>query len=212
MSLLIIGGLIMSITLFSIVFPIMILGMLVLLFMNVQTLTVVKAGKVTKLCKEKSIVFGSTPSEININGVRIDVSKDTKMLVNGNSMKNYNIFDGQRIYVKPMTDEEKQEIRHYPVLVFNIVDGMKGDAKYKLRKFVGYVRDNDFKTLHETLHERIKVPVGTFTSQCAPKYNKLRERYSETLVLSETYDEDNDTLLYSLHPVSTIFGKVEYAM
>lgn len=43
----------MSITLFSIVFPIMIIGMLALLFMNVQTLSVVKAGKVTKMCKER---------------------------------------------------------------------------------------------------------------------------------------------------------------
>lgn len=202
----------MSVTLFSIVFPIMIFGMLALLFINIQTLSVVKAGKVTKPCKERRTVFGDTPSNININGVRIDVSKDLKMLVCGNSMKNYNIFDGQRIYVKPMTDNEKHDIKHYPVLVFNIVGGMEGDAKYKLRKFVGYVKDNNFKDLYEIQHNRIKVSMDTFISQCSPKYDKLREQYSEMLVLSETYDEDTNTVLYSLHPVSTILGKVEYAV
>lgn len=202
----------MSITLFSIVFPIMIFGMLALLFMNTQTLPVVKAGKVTKLCKEKRTVFGDTPSNININGVRIDVSKDLKMLVSGNSMKNYNIFDSQRVYVKPMTDEEKHEIKNYPVLVFNIVNGIKGDAKYKLRKFVGYVDNNNFKDLYEVQHSRIKVSMDIFISQCSPKYDKLRKQYTEMLVLSETYDEDKNTVLYSLHPVSSILGKVEYAM
>lgn len=202
----------MSVTLFSIVFPIMIFGMLALLFMNMQTLPVVKAGKVTTLCREKCAVFGDIPSSITVNGVKMDVSKDLKMLVNGNSMKNYHIFDGQRIYVKTMTDDEKGHIKHFPVLVFHIVDGIKGDAKYKLRKFVGYVTDNNFKELYATYQGRIKVTMETFIGQCTPKYSKLREKYSEKLVLSETYDEDRNIVLYSLHPVSTILGKVEYAM
>lgn len=202
----------MSITLFSIAFPIMIIGMLTLLVMNIQTLSVVKAGKVTKLCKEKCIVFGDTPSSININGVRIDVSKELKMLVNGNSMKHYHIYNGQRIYVKEMSEEEKSEIKRFPVLVFHIVNGMKGDAKYKLRKFVGYVTDDNFKELYMTLQDRIKIPIETFIEQCSPKYNKLRNTYTEKLVLSETYDEEKDTILYSLHPTSTILGKVEYAI
>lgn len=202
----------MSIILFSIVFPITIIGMLILLALNTKTMNVVKAGKVTKFCKGKCIVFGDTPSIININGVRIDVSKDSKMLVNGNSMKHYHIYNGQRIYVKEMSEEEKNEIKRFPVLVFHIVDGIKGDAKYKLRKFVGYVANDNFKELYQAHQDRIKVPVETFIEQCTPKYNKLREKYSEKFVLSETYDEDKDEVLYSLHPVSTIFGKVEYAM
>lgn len=202
----------MSITLFSIAFPIMIIGMLTLLVMNIQTLSVVKAGKVTKLCKEKCIVFGDTPSNININGVRIDVSKELKMLVNGNSMKHYHIYNGQRIYVKEMSEEEKSEIKRFPVLVFHIVNGIEGDAKYKLRKFVGYVTDDNFKELYMTLQDRIKIPIETFIEQCSPKYNKLRNTYTEKFVLSETYDEEKNTILYSLHPISTIVGKVEYSI
>lgn len=190
----------------------MILGMLGLLFSSIRHLPSVKAGKVTKLCKEKTWVLGTIPSVVSINGVKFDVSKDLKMFVFGNSMKNYNIFNGQCIYVKEMSEEEKSEIKRFPVLVFHIVDGIKGDAKYKLRKFVGYVANDNFKELYQAHQDRIKVPVETFIEQCTPKYNKLREKYSEKFVLSETYDEDKDEVLYSLHPVSTIFGKVEYAM
>lgn len=202
----------MSITLFSITFTIMILGMLGLLFSSIQSLPSVKAGKVTKLCKEKKWVLGTMPSTIKINGVKFDVSKDLKMLVNGNSMQDYHIYDGQRIYVKTMTEDEKENIKHFPVLVFHIVEGIKGDAKYKLRKFVGYVTNDNFKELYITYQSRIKVPMETFIAQCTPKYTKLREKYSEKLVLSETYDEDKNIVLYSMHPASTILGKVEYAM
>ncbi len=202
----------MSITLFSIVFGLMIVGMLAFWAMNIQTLPVVKAGKVTKPSKEKCTVFGRMPSEIKINGVRKNVSKDFQMLVCGNSMKNYHILDGQRIYVRSIADEDKENITRYPVLVFHIVDGAKGDAKYKLRKFVGYVVDDDFRNLYDSLRDRIKVPVDSFLSQCTPKYKELRKSNSGKLVLSETYDEDKGIVLYSLHPVSTIMGKVEYAM
>lgn len=202
----------MSATLFSIAFSIMVIGMLGLLFSSIQPLPAVKAGKVTKLCKERSWIFGRMPSVISINGVKIDVGDDLRMLVCGNSMKNYHIFDGQRIYVRPMEKREKEEIKRFPVLVFNIVNGIKGDAKYKLRKFVGYVTNDNFTDFYAAHQDRIKVSVETFIAQCMPKYNKLKERYSEKLVLSETYDEDKNIVLYSLHPVSTILGKVEYAM
>lgn len=202
----------MSVTLFSITFSIIIFGMLFLLLASIQSLPTVKAGKVTTLCKETNWVLGKIPSKLSINGVKVDAREDLKMLVCGNSMKNYHIYNGQRIYVKPMTDEEKIHIHSFPVLVFNIVDGLKGDAKYKLRKFVGYVMNDDFRELYEAYQDRIKVSLETFTEQCTPKYNKLREKYSEQLVLSETYDEDKNIVLYSLHPVSTILGKVEYAI
>lgn len=202
----------MSVTLFTIAFTIMIVGMLVLLVSSIQTLPVVKAGKVTKPCKGKNWVLGKMPSNIRINGVRKDVSKDFQMLVCGNSMKNYNIFDGQRIYVKEIADKDKGEIKRFPVLVFHIVNGEKGDAKYKLRKFVGYVADDNFKDLYETYRDRIKVSETSFVAQCASKYEELRKKNTGKFVLSETYDEDKDVVSYSLHPVDTILGKVEYAL
>lgn len=202
----------MSVTLFSIAFTIMIVGMLVFWALNIQTLPVVKAGKVTKPCKEKKWVLGKMPSMIKINGVKRNVGKDFQMLVCGNSMKNYNIFDGQRIYVKIIEGKDKGEIKRFPVLVFHIVNGAEGDARYKLRKFVGYVDDDNFKDLYETYRDRIKISEESFWAQCTPKFEELRKKSAGKFVLSETYDEDKDTVLYSLHPVDTILGKVEYAM
>lgn len=202
----------MSITLFSIAFTIMIVGMLAFLVLSIHTLPVVKAGKVSKPCKESNWVLGKMPPKLRINGVRKDVSKDIQMLVCGNSMKNYNIFDGQRIYVRKIADKDKGEIKRFPVLVFHIVNGEKGDAKYKLRKFVGYVVDGNFKRVYETYRDRIKVSEDSFVAQCSLKYEELSKKNKGKLVLSETYDENKNVVLYSLHPVDTILGKVEYAM
>lgn len=202
----------MNVTLFAIVFFLTIVGMLVFLFLNIKSLPVVKAGKVTKPCKEIKRIFGYMPSHILINGVKKDVSKDMQMVVCGNSMQNYNIYDGQRIYVKTMGDEEKNGIARYPVLVFHIVNGEHGDAKYKLRKFVGYVDNDNLHELFASKQDRIKVSEDVFLSQCEEKLRKLRQKESDRFVLSETFDEDQKAILYSLHPVTTIFGKVEYAM
>lgn len=202
----------MNVTLFAIVFFLTIVGMLVFLFLNIKSLPVVKAGKVTKPCKEIKRIFGYMPSRISVNGVKKDVSKDIQMIVCGNSMQNYNIYDGQRIYVREMMDEEKNAITRFPVLVFHIVNGEPGDAKYKLRKFVGYIDNDNLHDLFASKQDRIKVSEDVFCSQCEEKLRKLRQKESDRLVLSETYDEDQKAILYSLHPVTTIFGKVEYAM
>lgn len=202
----------MNVTLFAIVFFLTIVGMLVFLFLNIKSLPVVKAGKVTKPCKEIKYIFGYMPSRILINGVKKDVSEDMQMVVCGNSMQNYHIYDGQRIYVREMMDEEKNGITRYPVLVFHIINGEPGDAKYKLRKFVGYVDNDNLHDLFASKQDRIKVSEDVFRSQCEEKLRKLSQKESDRLVLSETYDEDQKAILYSLHPVTTIFGKVEYAM
>lgn len=202
----------MNVTLFIIAFLITIVGMLEFLFLNFKSLPVVKAGKVTKPCNERKNIFGYMPTHIFINGVKKDVSDDMQMIVCGNSMQHYHIYDGQRIYVRKMGNEEKNGIARYPVLVFHIIDGVQGDAKYKLRKFVGYVDNENLKDLFVSKQDRIKVSEDVFVSQCEEKLRKLRLKDSSRLVLSETYDEDQKAILYSLHPVTTIFGKVEYAM
>ena len=199
-------------TLFTVVFAMMVVGMLVFLLLNIKSLPVVKAGKVTKPCRENKFFFGYMPSYIRINGVRKDVSKDCQMLVCGNSMKKYNIFDGQRIYVKLIKGDAKVHIEHFPVLVFHIVNGATGDSKYKLRKFVCYVSDDNFTSVYEKFKDRIKVSEKKFLEQCSSKYGKLRNEYKGRFILSETYDEDKNIVLYSLHPVESVFGKVEYAM
>lgn len=203
----------MSVTVFCIAFPIVMIGMLVFLFLNIQSLPVVKAGKVTKLCADRKMVFGQMPSHIKINGVSKDVSKDVKMLVDGNSMRLYNLVDGQRIYVKTLNDEEKKHIVRFPVLVLNIVNNpIVDDAKYKLRKCVGYVNGNDWEQLYDQYRDRMKISIEDFIKQCASKYEKTREEDRTNLILSETFDEDRDRVTYSLHPVDSIYGKVEFAI
>ena len=203
----------MSLTVFSIAFSIMIAGMIAFLILNFRTLPVVKAGKVTKLCPKNVRVLGYMPRTIKVNGTKIDVSRDEKMLVRGNSMKDFNICDGQRIYVRILSVEEKKTITRYPVLVFNIVDNPnKDDAEYKLRKFVGYVTSNRWSEIYDKFNDRIKISEQAFTRQCASKYSRLSSSEQCDLVLSETFNEDKHEVCYSLHPISTVYGKVEYAL
>lgn len=203
-----------SVIIFSIVFLLMMLGMCWFLIANFKTLPVVKAGKVTKICDKTERVFGLMPDKIRLKGQNIDLSKDIKMVVCGSSMKDYNIHNGQRIYVEKITDAEKGNISTFPVLVLNIVNNPnKEDAVYKLRKFVGYTYNEDWSTYYEKLKNRIKVPEDIFISQCSKKYRKMDSASNnEQLVLSETYDEDKNEVCYSLHPVDSIFGKVKYAI
>lgn len=152
------------------------------------------------------------PNKIKVNGAKIDLSKDEKMLVNDNSMKYYNLFDGQRIYVKRFSDNEKSNITTYPVLVFNIDNPKSNDTEYKLRKFVGYVDSDNWQDIFNHFRERIKISETDFVTQCAAKYAKTPSTDRAHLVLSETFDEDKASIAYSLHPVTSVFGKVEYAL
>lgn len=203
----------MNVTVFTIAFSIMMLGMIIFLIINFKTLPVAKAGKVTKIYSINKHVFGSMPDYVRINGCVVNLSKDKKMFVCGNSMKDYHIHDGQRIYVKEYTEVDKSTITKYPVLVFHIVNTPnKNDAQYKLRKFVGYVKSQEWKEIYRQFANRIRIPEDTFIEQCTIKYNKIPVEERTSLVLSETYDEDKHMILYSLHPISTIYGKVEYAL
>lgn len=206
----------MSISVFVIAFLTMMFGMLIFLFVNFKTLPVVKAGKVTKVCPKDKHVFGFMPNCIKEGNMRIDLSRDEKMIVDGNSMKLYKILDGQRIYVRKMSENERQEIATYPVLVFNIINNPNtNDAQYKLRKFVGYVNSDDsecWEKVFACFENRIKIPKADFVNQCIVKYQKMPQTDRRNMVLSETFDEDKNSILYSLHPVSTIYGKVEYAL
>lgn len=202
-----------SVIIFAIVFLLMMLGMGWFLIANFRTLPVVKAGKVTKICNKNEKVFGLMPDKIRLKGQSIDLSKDIKMVVCGNSMKYYNIHNGQRIYVEKIEEAEKGDISTFPVLVLDIVNNPnKEDAAYKLRKFVGYTDNEDWSGYYEKLRNRIKVPEDIFVSQCSEKYRKMNPAPNEQLVLSETYDEDKNEVCYSLHPVSSIYGKVKYAI
>lgn len=58
----------------------------------------------------------------------------------------------------------------------------------------------------------MKISKADFVQQCSKKYEKMQNRDKLPLAVSETYDEDRGGILYSLHPISVIYGKVEYAL
>lgn len=201
----------MSTVVFTITFLIMIVGMLSFLIINMTKIPVVKAGKVSKKCSRNKIVLGNTSGLENVDGNSVHLSEDIPMWVCGNSMIKYGIKDGQIVYVRKFEDGESHRITTFPVLVFNIVDGISDDAKFKLRKFVGYVNSDDCLEIYQKYKNRISLTENQFLDQCTNKLAKLRNKTSEQLVLSETFDEDKKENAYSLHPLSTVYGKVEYA-
>lgn len=203
----------MNVTLFIIVMTISSIGMIAFVLCNMRKLPVVKAGKADELHPRLKYTFGKMPSIVKVNGVSVKLNDDVEMLVCGNSMKDYNIYDGQRIYVKEYKeDSEKLNIKTHPVLVFRITQKpVEEDADFKLRKFVGYLDDQpDWNIVYEQYKNRIHIDKDIFIAQCEEKYNKTTDR--EHLVLSETYSEKKKVILYSMHAAKTIYGKVEYAM
>lgn len=203
----------MNVTLFIIVMTISSIGMIAFVLCNMRKLPVVKAGKADELHPRLKYTFGKMPSIVKVNGVSVDLNDDVEMLVCGNSMKDYNIHDGQRIYVKEYKeDSEKLNIKTHPVLVFRITQKLvEEDADFKLRKFVGYLDGQpDWNIVYERYKNRIHIDKDIFIAQCEEKYNKTTDR--EHLVLSETYSEKKKVILYSMHAAKTIYGKVEYAM
>ena len=193
----------MSVTVFIIAFTISMLGLVLFLVVNLQSYPVVKAGKVSKTCARKRIVF------CNVRRFASEADgKHVRMVVNGNSMKCYKIIDGQVVIVKKYSPGETANIQTHPVIVFHIKDNPNtNDAEYKLRKYVGRIRTINCEELYSTYQERIKISKEKFIAQCMLKFEKLRG-VSEPLVLSETYDEDKQEVVYSMHPVSSIYGKV----
>lgn len=190
----------------------MMAGMILFLILNMSKVPVVKAGKVTKVCARNKMVFGKSPRHAVVNGHEIDLRDDRIMSVCGNSMQKYGIRDGQQIYVKELSRDEAHKICTFPVVVFHIINGKPDDSEFKLRKFVGYVHNQDCDKIYETYKGRICIPREKFINQCNSKFSKYGDNTPASLVLSETFDEDKKETVYSLHPVSSIYGKVEYAV
>lgn len=202
----------MSINIFCIAFMTMMAGMIVFLIINMSKVPVVKAGKVTKVCARNRMILGTSLKHGIVNGVEVDLRNDERMIVCGNSMQMYGISDGQQIYVKKISDDDKLRINTFPVVVFHIINGKPNDSEFKLRKFVGYVYNEDCDNIYDTYKNRIHISKERFIDQCSSKLKKYEGANSDSLVLSETFDEDKKEIVYSLHPASSIYGKVEYAI
>lgn len=197
----------MSVTVFIIAFVISMLGLILFLAVNIHSYPVVKAGKVSKTCARKRLVFCNVKRSAGETA-----GNHVRMVVKGNSMKDYRISDGQVVIVRKYSASETANIQTYPVIVFRIKDNPNvNDAEYKLRKYVGRIGTRNCEELYNTYQTRIKISKEKFIAQCMFKFEKLGG-VNEPLVLSETYDEDKLETVYSMHPVSSIYGKVVSAI
>lgn len=203
----------MNPALFGVIFGAIMIFMVIIFFSVKTVLPVVKAGKVTDPYHKEEKVKGGLPKVINVGGKRVDVSEHMAFYVHGNSMKKYKIKDKQCVFAKPLGKVES--ISNHPVLVFKIVNHKPDDAEYKLRKFVSLldsIDGVDWSEVYEDNKERISVTKEAFVEQCSGKAERDQDFLKGKIVLSETFDEAAQKDCYSLHPLTTAFAAVEYAV
>lgn len=198
---------------FIIIISIILIIQIISICSFIRSCPVAKAGKVSKFYWKYKFLFGKEPRFIDCNGEKINVSSYKELYVHGNSMKDYDIHNGQEVFVSEFKELEKQSIEGFPVLAFHIYN-MKCQSPYKLRKFVGYVdniKARNWTELYYRYRERIKIDENQFISELNKKsVNDLN--LSERYILSETYEDDSNIYRYSLHPVSSLYAKVMYVV
>lgn len=202
---------------FLIITVLMLGTMIFMLSEDVQSLSVVRAGDADKLLFGYKIVSMGKGELAEYQGNTVSLKGMIPMYVRGNSMKDSNINDGQTVYItKYKTDEEKQNITTYPVLVLCLYKKWFY-SHYKLRKFVCYISDiehMDWNLIYESHKEHIRLSYEDFHSVIFEKIEKMKRKghydSKETYIMSETYDEYKNLYSYSFHKVKDIYGKVRY--
>lgn len=202
----------MNPVLFSIVFGLIMFYILVSIWTIKESVPVAKAGKVSDFYPKEETIRGSMPHYLNVDGKRVDVSEYIVLYVHGESMKRYKIHDKQKVFVRQMFS--CVQIDGHPVLVLRIVNPKPNDAEYKLRKFVCLLDSIDnvnWNDVFENNKNRISISKDDFIAQCKKNVDKHKDCLVGKIVLSETFDVAAQKDCYSLHPLSTVFGTVEYA-
>lgn len=203
----------MNLVWFYIILVIAVVGIISMLFIEFPVCNRVKAGIADKY------VFGKTVArriqKISIGDRQIDASKLSHMVVAGDSMKDYNINDGDNVLIETFNSQQKKNITRYPVVVISLREPRKPfDSDMKLRKFVGYVDDENWGDTYERYRDRVKADVtkDDFVASCQKSYGKYQFPLASPRagVLSETYDADEQSYHYSVHSSDSIYGKVVY--
>ncbi len=200
-------------TAFIIVISIILIFQVIGILSLVSVRAVVKAGCVSKFYWRYKLLFGKQPKEIISDGKKVNVASYVALYVYGNSMKDYNIYNGQEVFVEPLDDAQKENLNNFPVLVFHI-HNTKVQSEYKLRKFVSYIESpitTNWEDIFSKLESKIKISKEKFESERRNKTNKLTNPTIRH-ILSETYDEDTHTYRYSMHPVSSLYAKALYTV
>ena len=203
----------MNLVWFYIIISIAVAGMLAMLFIEFPIRRRVKAGTADKY------VFGCAVarrlSRIAVGDRQVDAVDYEQMVAAGDSMQDYNIHNGDSILVSPYDEQGKLHIDRFPVLAIKLRGPRKPfDSNMKLRKFVGYVGNQDWGAAYDRFRDRVKPAVSRddFMASCAKSYGKCQFTLSDATpaVLSETYDVDSHCYHYSVHSVENVYGKVVF--
>lgn len=200
---------------FIIVFTILIVAQIVLLCSMVYGGNTAIAGDVNKRAFRMQWTSRPVHKHLVINDNKIDLSEFVSLIVHGNSMRQYKIKDGQRVYVHEYkTESDRQGIKTRPVVVFKIKHTFPWFSQYKLRKFVSYlnsVETLDWNKVFDDNKENIQIPKERFVKEIQIKLKNIEDK-NGLFVLSETFDESSDACRYSLHHASNLYGSVKYAI
>lgn len=207
---------------FFLVAAMMLIAMIYILKDDLHAQRIVRAGDAHKIVPAVKLVDSVRKEYANNGPNRVNIKNLKPMFVKGNSMRDYNITDGQTIYVEKFNQAQKTTINTFPVLVLelpkkNILFRMFL-SQLKLRKFVGYINNLErvnWEDVYDEKAQRIKLEKNEFVQLINRKIEEMKKKKEYIpqcqYALSETYDEDMDCYSYSLHLVSKIYGKVRFA-
>lgn len=208
---------------FTLIATLMLIAMIYVMKDDWQLVKVVRAGDAQKNVPVVKVVDCVKKDCIEVEQVKVNIQNLKALFVRGNSMRDYQITDGQTVYVERFTSEaQKQAINTFPVLVLKL---QKKNiflrlfvSQLKLRKFICYINDiegENWEAVFDAEHDRIRLDRVEFVNVINHKIVEMKERGEYVAgcqyALSETYDEDAGRYSYSLHEVSKIYGKVKYA-
>ncbi|MDR0982287.1 MAG: hypothetical protein LBM07_03465 [Culturomica sp.] len=185
---------------------------------------VVKAGNPDKPTAKKITASNFSEKRFKFGDRIVDPSDYEIFIVEGESMSQNNIHNGDAVFVVKWQDSDKaniKDIKTKPVFVFEIdnangsQDRKEADIEYKLRKYMSVfnsdeVFDEFFGRVSNEYPELIdcREAIESDFNKCMIKY---RDRNPENgiIIFSNTLREP-DKIKYSFHPLNFLVGDVKY--
>ena len=132
-----------------------------------------------------TISDGGRTRYVIINGERKDVSNYTEVIVSGTGMTRWGICDGARLFIRPMTDNEKFCIDKRPVVMIVESGAYWFECDKTLKKFVNYIDiwPDGSKDVSEEIWQHA-ADTGTFMLQ--PDYDYDINEYSRYYTLNHS--------------------------
>jgi len=196
-----------------------ILGLqLISIITNISFVLTAKAGDINDYHFRYSIKKYNN-KYLNVNGQIVDVSHLLQRNVSGESMKDYNIHNGQTIFEQKLTMQEILNLQDFPILVYRLEQNENTkllDSKIKLRKFVGLIDLTETaNTVYEKYSNRIKIDKECFLDEFNTRQQHLNlnpENKNKKFILSATHSTKLNRYHYSIHAADTVEGIVKYVI